>query len=570
MCSQVHRLSDRYGKLFGRIVWMLVLVSITLLVVKQHQHTGYFNWRSKLWADQAGYYVYLPSLFIYGFDGNRMPDDIVEKTGEGFKIDQNGKIITRYSAGVAILQAPFFLIIHSLSGITGKAQDGFSDLYHLVSSLAAIFYAFIGIILLYYFLCGYFPKRVVIPTLMALFFGTNLLYYTIDATGMSHIYSFFLFCALLRASDLYFNSPACSRRKSATFIVLAFTSALIVLVRPTNLVFVILVFLLGNDSLQSLKLKLKQVFTLVRIGKAAVAFAIVFLPQMIYWKYSSGSFITDSYAGYGFSNLASPQIVKFLFSPNNGLFLYNPLYILICIALIVMIRHKQPDGYYIAVAFIGLIYLFSSWFLFSFGCGFGSRNFVEYTAIFALPLGFILHKVIYWKKLQKAAIGMCLILCVAVNLKLTFAYDKCFIGTDWDFREYAYLLKRTSHTGKVLYSGEELLTPDMEFSTGISVPERAEHCANYRRAFISLSVRLYDPNTLASVVIDVQHADSIIYWSSFPLRIEYDFKREGDSQKVKADFELPTYYPANSVISAFVWNMEKDSLSISNFKLRLK
>src|SRR5690554_4943446 len=131
-------------KSFGPVIWLLVFMAISFLVFNRHQNTGYFNWRSKLWADQAGYYVYLPAFFIYDFDGNRMPEDIVEKTGDGFSIDDQGKIITRYTTGVAIMQAPFFLAIHSLQGLSGQEQDGFSGIYHYVSSIAAIFYAFMG------------------------------------------------------------------------------------------------------------------------------------------------------------------------------------------------------------------------------------------------------------------------------------------------------------------------------------------------------------------------------------------------------------------------------------------
>ncbi len=78
-----------------------------------------------MWSDPVGYYVYLPGLFIYGFDGTKFPENIVEKTGEGFIIDENGKIIVRYTCGIAILQAPVFLAIHAFAGLKGLEQDGF-------------------------------------------------------------------------------------------------------------------------------------------------------------------------------------------------------------------------------------------------------------------------------------------------------------------------------------------------------------------------------------------------------------------------------------------------------------
>ena len=557
-------------KFFGRVVWLLVFIAISFLVFNRHQNTGYFNWRSKMWADQAGYYVYLPSFFLYGMNGGQMPDNIVAKTGDGFSIDEDGKIITRYTAGVAIMQAPFFVAIHALAGLTGQEQDGFSGLYHYVSSVAAIYYAFLGLLLLYIYLMFYFKKSIVILSLLSIFLGTNLLYYTIDATGMSHIYSFFLFALLLLASKLFFAGSTGRRTKNLWFLVIAFTSALIVLLRPTNLVFVALVFLLDTHSRITLIARFRHVFTPVRIIMVMVAFAFVFLPQMLYWKYASGSYITDSYQGYGFSNWASPQIAKFLFSPNNGMFLYNPLYFLIVLALVIMIRHKKVNGYYIVLTLAGLIYLFSSWFIFSFGCGFGSRNFVEYTTVFTLPLGFLFSKIENEKKIIKSGVAVVLVLFIMMNVKLTSAYDKCFVGGDWEFREYTHLLKIRKHSERTLFFRKDLLTEEKEFSKGINVNLKYNTCANYRRAIVSLTAELFEENSEAVVVIAVTAADSTIYWNGYNLSNDYDFNRAGEPQRIKADFSLPRSYTTNSVISSYVWNVGKDSLYISKFKVSLE
>jgi hypothetical protein len=557
-------------KSFYRIfIWTGILALITFLVFQRHQNTGQFNWRSKMWGDPAGYYVYLPAFFIYDFDGTKLPDNIIEKTGEGFTVDDAGRIITRYTSGVAILQAPAFLAAHAFAGMVGQEKDGFSGIYHLVSAFAAILYSFLGLFFLWRFLRFHYNRTISFLTILTLFLGTNVLYYTIDATGMSHIYSFFLFSLLLYLSHQFFIVRD-STRSNWYFFFISLASALIILIRPTNLVFVGLVFLLDVRSFNELAERIRKVFTIQRIILAAIIFFLVFLPQMLYWKYVSGSYITDSYEGYGFTNLASPQVLKFLFSTNNGLFPYNPVYILILFSMLYMIWNKEPNGYYILFVFLGLVYLFSSWFIFSFGCGFGSRNFVEYTAVFAVPLAYLFNHV----KNQSGKIKYTVVILTAVfvlmNIKLVSAYDKCFLGGDWDWKEYSYFLKSRKYTERTLYFNKEVLSSEKEFSKGINVNLKNRTWVNYRRATVSLDAKVFQDSTDAMVVVSIISQDSTVYWNGVALKDSYNFENHGKKQRIKADFYLPRNYTTNSVISAYVWNIGKDSLQVSKIKINLE
>src|SRR5690554_3952639 len=158
-------------------IWLLILIVLALLINNRHRKTGTFNWMTPLWADQAGYYVYLPALFIYDFNASQFPEGIVDQTGDGFELDHNAnKVITRYSNGVAIMQAPFFLAIHAVAGILEQPRDGFSGIYHKVPNIAALFYAVIGLFFLWLFLRHYFNQQTTAITLLLLFWGTNLYY----------------------------------------------------------------------------------------------------------------------------------------------------------------------------------------------------------------------------------------------------------------------------------------------------------------------------------------------------------------------------------------------------------
>jgi len=54
---------------FREGIFFLVLLIVSLfLTFHIHRNNGYFNWKSEIWADRAGYYIYLPAFFMYHFD----------------------------------------------------------------------------------------------------------------------------------------------------------------------------------------------------------------------------------------------------------------------------------------------------------------------------------------------------------------------------------------------------------------------------------------------------------------------------------------------------------------------
>ncbi len=554
--------------------WMKILAGavllavIAMLVLQRHQHTGEFNWRSKMWGDQAGYYVYAPAMLIYGFNSEALPESIVDKTGSGFTISENGKIITRYSYGVSLLQLPFFAVVHLWNGITKQEQDGFSGAYHLVSSLASIFYTFLGLIFLWKFLLARFRKSIALVTIASLYAGTNLFYYSIDATGMSHIYSFFLFALLLYLSGLYFRGGLLTIQ-TLRFAGIVSVSALIILIRPTNLAFIGLVFILDIRSWSGLADRFRTVFTLRNILIIILFFLIIFFPQFLYWKYSSGSFFTNPYQGYAFTNLFSPRLIEFLFSTNNGMFTYNPIYFLIFGALILMSFRKMHEGFYILGVTLALIYLFSSWFIFSFGCGFGSRNFVEYTAVFALPLGWLVDKIYSKVLFKKILFAVFVVVTLLINLQLTSVYNKCFLDGDWEWKEYAYMLRLRKYSKTHIYFPEVKLGQNNEYSKKHNVEINSHSRSNYRRALVTVNTEIYGESTEAMIVFTVVSDDSTLYWNGYPLKNKYDFDR-GGIQRVTADFWLPRHYTIHSVASTFVWNINRDSLQLTSLKLKME
>ena len=182
-----------------------------------------------LWSDAEGYYMYLPAIFIYdGFV------DIPVRTPYQFpKYGDTDKYLTKYTCGVAIMELPFFLASHALASILGEETNGYSGIYIKGVLLAAAFYVWLGFFFLAKVLKRNYSEWIVVLTVLCLYLGTNLFYYTAREGGMSHGYSFGLFAVFIYLTPRFYQSTTLPWSR---IIGMALLSGLIVLIRPTNIV----------------------------------------------------------------------------------------------------------------------------------------------------------------------------------------------------------------------------------------------------------------------------------------------------------------------------------------------
>lgn len=412
----------------------LLFAAICLfLTFNLHSKSGKFNYHSEIWADRAGYYIYLPATFIYGFDGQQLPDNIAVKTGDGFAVDSMGRIISKYPVGVALMQAPFFVVFHLLAKPFGYSADGFSIIYHRMIDIAAVAWLLCGLWFLWLYLCCRLKTVASVLTLLVIFLGTNLYFYSLKDTGMSHVFSFALFSVLLYTSSQYTYKSSLTR-----VVLIGLTSGCILAVRPVNVLFLLL--LLVNwwfATLRPRRINLRHLTVMVLTG------FIVLLPQLFYYKYSSGSFINYSYHNEGFDYLLSPRFVNIWFAPNNGLFLYSPV-VLVGLAGLFFMQKKYPvESRVTGLGFLLISYVFASWWSWSYGCGYGSRPFVEYFVLLSLPLGYLFEHVagLKCKRIRFLLVSFVLML-IALNLKMIYSYDGCWYASDWDWPAYLDLITR--------------------------------------------------------------------------------------------------------------------------------
>lgn len=259
--------------------------------------------------------------------------------------------------GPAILALPFFLIFHLLAFILGYEPDGFSQIYYYMPSVSTPLYLLAGLIFLYKFLRNYVNEANVILTLAIISLGTNLYYYAFISQFMSHTYSFALFTFFLFSLKKYIQSDFQSIKY---LIFISLCTGFIFLTRPTNLVILLLIPFLDVDSMQSFKQRINQILSFRRILLFAAIILFTLFPQMLYWKFISGSFFVYSYGHEGFTHLFSPKVIEVMFSPVNGMLLYNPVILLFLFALIYGVIASWSNSLIIFIITIIALYIISS------------------------------------------------------------------------------------------------------------------------------------------------------------------------------------------------------------------
>jgi len=373
---------------------IIILLCITICVfVTTNIHWGKNKWQNILEADAKGYYAYLPAVFIY-HDLNFGFYDSVEKGPDAdphfvseYRVQvDGGKTIDKYFCGTALAEAPFFLIAHAVSSISGANNNGFSQTYMLFITLAAIFYLWLGLWYTDKLLDLYrIRKGFRSICIIALLFGTNLFFYSVCEMGMSHIYSFAfmaMFCYFVKRSFM-------SAQGKHLFISLLLLG-IIFLIRPANLMVLLALPFLAGD-LYAILTGINTIKKNVLWFSAGIISCLLIMSiQMIIYKISTGHFWVDSYPGEDF-HFNDPHFFSILFSYKKGLFLYTPLYLLALGGIYFFFKKRKFEFFTFIFFFVALTYVLSSWWNWWYGGSFSSRVYVEYLPLFAVLLAFMLQ-----------------------------------------------------------------------------------------------------------------------------------------------------------------------------------
>jgi hypothetical protein len=368
------------------------IVIIFLLLVYAATNFTHHNWtrddgpiRGVIKWDIISFYGYLPATFIY-------KDPSLDFLDEG-KIDndnkfwwsptENGRKIIYMSCGLSIMYAPFFFMAHLLAPLFGEARDGFSSIYQFFLVFGALVYVALGFIFLKKILLRYFSPLVTAITLLLVGLGTNLYYYSTHEAVMSHSYNFVLITLFLHTLLRWLEEPGWLR----TFL-LGMLFGLIVLIRPTNILILLLLLFWGVDSWKGFMERIRFFLrNTPKVGLMILAFLLPWIPQFLYWKMITGQFIYYSYGAHGdrffFDN---PHMIESLFSYRKGWLLYTPMMIFAILGLVPVKRFIPGARLPIILYLVLMVYVMSCWWTWWFGGGFGGRIYIDMYGILALPL----------------------------------------------------------------------------------------------------------------------------------------------------------------------------------------
>jgi hypothetical protein len=410
------------GKTINLTIGILLLVVVSTIATQ-----GRYAKPGKVieW-DIISYYAYLPAVFIHQDLNFEFRENNIEKYGEMIWPVRSpiGKNTIITSMGMAFLYAPFFFLGHIFALLGPWEADGYSIPYRFALSFSVFFYLIPGLIFLSKILRRYFDEKVTAFTLIAVLLGTNLLYYSTDEGPMSHAYNFALITLFIWSTIKFYDKPSLIK-----IILTGALAGLIALIRPTNILVLILFFLWDirnwDNFRQRFSFFLKRYYWVIIM---AVAFILVWVPQMIYWHWATGQIFFFSYGlkhdRFYFDN---PQIFNILFSYKKGWFVYTPI-MLFAIAGLFKLPGKLKGLILPFTIFTVLnVYILSSWWSWWFGGGFGLRSFIDMYGLMAIPLAAFTSFAFQQKRIRKFLLTGLLSALILFNLFQTWQYRKGLI-----------------------------------------------------------------------------------------------------------------------------------------------
>lgn len=394
---------------------------------------GFFRWQKVdesplIMSDGQGYYAYLPAAFIYqdhsfqfvwGINETYYPGDMAAKYVNNTPYGP----INKYFVGTAVLQSPFFLVSHLYAIATEYKSDGYTSPYQIGIGVAGVFYACLGLWLLFGFLrLQGFDELIAAVTTVTVLFGTNLFFYSVYEPGMSHVYSF---CTISAA--LFFSSSFLNAKNLKWLLGASAALGITALIRPTNaLVLFAIPALAGSRDQLMLAIKgllsnWKLLALFVMIGVAVVS-----IQPLIYFFQTGVPFVWP-YGEEGF-NFLKPEFANVLFSYRRGLFVYSPILFLALVGLVMGVRVDRFK-YIWTLAFLFVVtWIISSWWMWYYGGSFGHRAFIEYTPFFSLGLAVLLQGSV-GKTMKTLTLVLAFVLC-GLQLFQTNQYQKQILPYD--------------------------------------------------------------------------------------------------------------------------------------------
>jgi hypothetical protein len=329
--------------------------------------------------DPSFYYAHIASPVIDGdldFADDGQPPYLLGRTSTGLTT-------SIWSAGPAVLWAPFFLLAHALASAAQVAgapvtADGESPLYLMLVGLGAAFWGWVGI------LCCYaIGRRIAAPgpallAALTVWLASPLFQFMFRTSLYAHATT----VALVSAGVLAWLLLDQARDSGWMWLLLGLLLGLAAAQRWQNALFALLVpFALPRSEVGR-----RDVALIARCVFLAAAGALVgFSPQMAVWWRLYGVPLAFP-QGAGFLTWDQPAVWPLLFGSNRGLFVWQPAALIGTAGLLLYARHAPRSAVALLLVAALQTYLNSvvrDWWG---GGGFGPRRFDWLTPALALGL----------------------------------------------------------------------------------------------------------------------------------------------------------------------------------------
>lgn len=358
------------------------LISVLFIALFSFSFTAFFihwgNLKHPFVNDVNQYYSYLNALFIehdLSFIHNVNSYWLIETPSHHF--------VPKVTYGMAFFYAPFYLLAKALSG---GSPTGYEPVYAWSVHLGCIFYITLGLWFTRKTLLFWFNEFITAISLILLFFGTNLFYYTLSESESVHGVLFCLISVFLYNVVKWHESGS-----KNNFFLFCLLAGFICLIRPTECLILLFPLGIGLTTAKGIKAKFQRIGSLNwNLLLSVVLFLLPLLPQMLYWKMQSGSYLFFSYGGNESFFWKDPQFVNVFFSFRKGFLIYTPIMVFGLLGFIQLYKKNRGIFYPVFLYFLTNSYLICAWWDWSYGGSFGLRAFVHCFAILVIPFTYFI------------------------------------------------------------------------------------------------------------------------------------------------------------------------------------
>lgn len=326
-----------------------------------------------IYGDGNGYYTYTQSIYFdKQLNSPKILDYLSNFQGRNYIFSRVfwNREANPYLVGTGVIWLP------SMAFMSIFGTNRFDIVYELGPGITGIILMLAGLYFLEKYLLGKFSKNTVFWTILTIFFGSNVFYYTAFEPALSHQPAFFIISYLLYLTG----------KGKVNFFIVGLLTGLLAITRTADLIFLAPLFFMFKKPME-------------RVLDFLIGFTIAIFPQIYVQKYLYGDVFTNPYLtgangtwGFNFYHL-----LEYLFSPKRGLFFWTPVFLP---GLFGLIKNNKTS---IVVTLIAAWFIHSSWSAYL-SAGFGQRFSFSAIPFIAIGLAYLYEKFDLKKKLTSFSI----------------------------------------------------------------------------------------------------------------------------------------------------------------------